>query len=195
MNINNVDLVISAVRRSQYPEDELPEFVMLGRSNVGKSSFVNTLINRKKMARISSKPGKTNTLNFYKVEEMFYLVDVPGYGYADTSKDEIYKFGLMVEEYLKKRDELKRAFLIVDFRHEPTKDDKIMYDFLKHYEIPVTIVATKADKVSSRLKEKNLSVLKSSFDIVVGDDIIVFSSVSKIGKEEVLKVIEENIRR
>lgn len=193
MNINNVELVISAVRRSQYPEDNLPEFVMLGRSNVGKSSFVNTLINRKKMARISSKPGKTNTLNFYNVENKFYLVDVPGYGYADTSKEDIYKFGLMVEEYLQKRETLKRAFLVVDFRHNPTNDDKIMYEFLKHYQIPVTIIATKSDKVSSRIKDKNLSALKKTFEIVVGDNIVVFSSVSKNGREEVLGIIEELI--
>ncbi len=191
MNINNVELVISAVRKSQYPEDKLPEFVMLGRSNVGKSSFINTLINRKKMARTSSKPGKTNTINFYKVEDLFYLVDLPGYGYADTSKDEIYKFGLMVEEYLKKREFLKRAFLVIDFRHSPTNDDKIMYEFLKHYNIPVTIVATKADKVSSRIKDKNLNIIKNTFDIVVGDNIVVFSSVSKLGREEILKEIVE----
>lgn len=191
MNINNVELVISAVRKSQYPEDKLPEFVMLGRSNVGKSSFINTLINRKKMARTSSKPGKTNTINFYKVEDLFYLVDLPGYGYADTSKDEIYKFGLMVEEYLKKREFLKRAFLVIDFRHSPTNDDKIMYEFLKHYNIPVTIVATKADKVSSRIKDKNLNIIKNTFDIVVGDNIVVFSSASKLGREEILKEIVE----
>lgn len=190
MNINNVELVVSAVRRSQYPEDNKPEFVMLGRSNVGKSSFINTLINRKNMARTSSKPGKTNTLNFYNVEDKFYLVDVPGYGYADTSKEDVYKFGLMVEEYLKKRDNLKRVFLVIDFRHHPTSDDKMMYEFLKYYEIPVTIVATKADKVSSRLKEKNLNEIKKIFDIVIGDDIVIFSSISKVGKEEVLNKIK-----
>lgn len=191
MKVDNVNLYVSAVRRSQYPSDFLPEFIMLGRSNVGKSSFLNTLINRKNFARISSKPGKTSTINFFNVEDSFYLVDVPGYGYADTAKEEIRKFGLMVEEYLEKRKELKRVFLLVDFRHKPTSDDKIMYDFLKYYQIPVTIVATKADKVSSREKEKNLQQIKDTLDIVVGDNIVLFSSISKVGREEILKIIEE----
>lgn len=190
MKIDNVNLYVSAVRRSQYPDDNLPEFIMLGRSNVGKSSFLNTLINRKNLARISHKPGKTSTINFYKVEDLFFLVDVPGYGYADTSKEEIRKFGLMVEEYLQKRKELKRVFLLVDFRHKPTNDDKIMYDFLKYYQIPVTIVATKADKVSSREKDKNMKLLKETLDVLVGDNIILFSSMTKLGREEVLKTIE-----
>jgi GTP-binding protein len=191
MKVENVNLYVSAVRRSQYPEDNLPEFIMLGRSNVGKSSFLNTLVNRKNLARISSKPGKTSTINFFNVENTFYLVDVPGYGYADTSKEEIKKFGLMVEEYLEKRKELKRVFLLVDLRHKPTNDDKLMYDFLKYYQIPVTIVATKADKVSSREKEKNLKLVKDTLDIVVGDNIVSFSSVSKTGREEILKIIED----
>ena len=193
MKVDNVNLVVSAVRRSQYPNDELPEFIMLGRSNVGKSSFLNTLVNRKNLARISSKPGKTNTINFFNVEDEFYLVDVPGYGYADTSKEEIRKFGLMVEEYLEKRKELKRVFLLIDFRHKPTSDDKLMYDFLKYYQIPVTIVATKADKVSSREKEKNLKQVRECLDIVLGDNIVLFSSITKIGREEILKTIEDII--
>ncbi len=194
MKVDNVNLYVSAVRRSQYPDDDLPEFIMLGRSNVGKSSFMNTLVNRKNLARISSKPGKTSTINFFNVEDQFYLVDVPGYGYADTSKEEIRKFGMMVEEYLQKRKELKRVFLLVDFRHRPTNDDKLMYDFLKYYQIPVTVVATKADKVSSREKDKNLKELKDTLDIIVGDNIVLFSSVSKIGREEILKIIEDIIK-
>lgn len=190
MNFDDVDLTISAVRRSQYPDDDLPEFVMLGRSNVGKSSFMNTLVNRKNLARISSKPGKTSTINFYNVDKKFYLVDVPGYGYADTSKEEIRKFGLMVEEYLEKRETLKRVFLLIDFRHKPTNDDVIMYNFLKYYQIPVTIVATKADKVSSKEKEKNLKLAKETLDIVVGDNLVLFSSISKLGREEVLNIIQ-----
>ena len=193
MKVDNVNLFVSAVRRSQYPEDGMPEFIMLGRSNVGKSSFLNTLVNRKNLARISSKPGKTNTINFFNVEDEFYLVDVPGYGYADTSKEEIRKFGLMVEEYLEKRKELKRVFLLIDFRHKPTSDDKLMYDFLKYYQIPVTIVATKADKVSSREKEKNLKQVRECLDIVLGDNIVLFSSITKIGREEILKIIEDII--
>jgi GTP-binding protein len=193
MKLDNVELIISAVRRSQYPEDNKSEFIMLGRSNVGKSSFINTIVNRKNIAHISSKPGKTNTINFYLVDKTFYLVDVPGYGYADTSKDEIRKFGLMVEEYLKKRDELKRAFLIVDFRHKPTSDDVMMYNFLKYYRIPTTIVATKADKLSTNERNKSLKILKETLDIVVGDNLTIFSSVTKEGKEEIIKVLEDNI--
>ena len=195
MKLDNVDLYISAVRRSQYPTDGKPEFIMLGRSNVGKSSFVNTILNRKNLARISSKPGKTVTINFYNVENTFYLVDVPGYGYADTSKEEVKKFGMMVEEYLEKREELRRVFLLVDFRHKPTGDDVMMYNFLKYYQIPVTVIATKADKVSSREKEKRIKCIKETLDLVVGDNVIVFSSVSKEGKEEVLKVIETLITK
>ena len=195
MKLDNVDLYISAVRRSQYPTDGKPEFIMLGRSNVGKSSFVNTILNRKNLARISSKPGKTVTINFYNVEDTFYLVDVPGYGYADTSKEEVKKFGMMVEEYLEKREELRRVFLLVDFRHKPTSDDVMMYNFLKYYQIPVTVIATKADKVSSREKEKSIKCIKETLDLVVGDNVIVFSSVSKEGKEEVLKVIETLITK
>lgn len=191
MNIENVSLVTSAVRRSQYPTDDLPEFIMIGRSNVGKSSFLNTLVNRKNLARISSKPGKTSTINFFNVDNSFYLVDVPGYGYADTSKEEIHKFGMMVEEYLEKRKELKRVFLLIDFRHSPTNDDKIMYDYLKYYQIPVTIIATKYDKVSSKDRDKNLKNLKDTLDIVVGDNIVLFSSVSKIGREEVIDIIKK----
>lgn len=195
MIINEASLDVIATRRSQYPDDGKPEFLLVGRSNVGKSSFLNTLVNRKNLARISSKPGKTSTINFFNVENAFYLVDVPGYGYADTSKEEIKKFGLMVEEYLEKRKELKRVFLLVDFRHKPTNDDKLMYDFLKYYQIPVTVVATKADKVSSREKEKSMRQIKETLDIVVGDNIVLFSSVSKIGREEILKTIENIITK
>lgn len=194
MKVDNVNLKISAVRRSQYPDDGLPEFIMIGRSNVGKSSFLNALVNRKGLARISSKPGKTSTINFYNVEDTFYLVDVPGYGYADTSKEEIRKFGLMVEEYLEKRKELKRVFLLVDFRHKPTEDDVIMYNFLKYYQIPVTIIATKTDKVSAKEKDKNLKLIKDTLDIIVGDNLVLFSSVSKMGREEVLTIIENIIK-
>ncbi len=193
MKLDNIELLISATRRSQYPEGDLPEFIMLGRSNVGKSSFINTICGRKNIAYISSKPGKTSTINFYIVDDKFYLVDVPGYGYADTSKDEIRKFGLMVEEYLKKREELKRVFLLIDFRHKPTNDDLLMYNFLKYYQIPVTIVATKADKLSNNERARSLKALKASLDIVVGDNLVIFSSVTREGKEEIIKVIEDNV--
>jgi len=174
VKINSVDLFISAVRRSQYPTDGKPEFLLVGRSNVGKSSFINTVVNRKNIARVSATPGKTQTLNFYFVNNRFFLVDVPGYGYALTSKEQQKKFGLMIEEYLEKRNELKRVFMLVDFRHKPTEDDLLMYNFLKYYHVPVTIVATKVDKVGSSKKDSNYKVLKESLDLVVGDDIVLF---------------------
>ena len=142
MKINSVTLSSLAVRESQYPAGNLPEFLLVGRSNVGKSSFINTLINRKNFAHTSSKPGKTQTLNFYNVNESFYLVDVPGYGYASVDKQTQAKFGLMIEEYLMNRDALKRVFLIIDYRNKPMEDDILMYNFLKYYHKEVTIVAT-----------------------------------------------------
>lgn len=190
MKINTIELIISAVRESQYPTDQKKEFLLVGRSNVGKSSFINTLVGRKNIAYTSGKPGKTQTLNFYIANNSFYLVDVPGYGYAAVNKKIQEKFGKMIEEYLEKRDELIRVFMLVDFRHKPTEDDKLMYNFLKYYNIPVTIVATKVDKVGSSKLEKNKKLILDTLDLVVGDDLILFSSITKLGKEEVLKKIE-----
>lgn len=190
MKINTTELVVSAVRRSQYPEDKKIEFLLLGRSNVGKSSFINAITGRKKLARTSSTPGKTRNLNFYLLNNLFYFVDVPGYGYASVSKKEQRKFGLMIEEYLEKREEMKRVFMLVDFRIKPTENDLLMYQFLKYYNIPVTLVLTKADKVSPSRKEKNLKVIKNTINLAVGDDLVIFSSVNKTGREEILKIIE-----
>ncbi len=191
MKINNVELEMIVTRRSQYPNNHQKEFLLVGRSNVGKSSFINTLLNRKNLAHISSHPGKTQTLNFYHINDGFYLIDVPGYGYAEVSKNIQAKFGKMMEEYLEKRDELQRVFMLVDLRHKPTEDDVMMYNFLKYYQIPVTIVATKADKVGTSKREKSKKQLLETLDLVVGDNVIVFSSVTKEGKDEVLKQIEE----
>ncbi|GAE43992.1 GTP-binding protein EngB [Mesobacillus boroniphilus JCM 21738] len=147
MKVNSAEIVISAVRPNQYPESNLPEFALAGRSNVGKSSFINKMLNRKSLARTSSKPGKTQTLNFYLINEMLHFVDVPGYGYAKVSKSEREAWGKMIETYITSREQLKAMLLIVDLRHPPSKDDVMMYDFLKHYGIPVIIIATKADKI------------------------------------------------
>ncbi len=189
MKINSVTLQSLAVRESQYPEENLPEFLLVGRSNVGKSSFINTLINRKNFAHTSSKPGKTQTLNFYNVNENFYLVDVPGYGYASVDKQTQAKFGLMIEEYLMNREALKRVFLIIDYRNKPMEDDLLMYNFLKYYHKEVTIVATKYDKVSQSKRAKVEKVLNSSFDLQDTDNIIYFSSVTKEGKDKVMNII------
>lgn len=191
MKIVDVKEPTIAVRRSQYPETSFPEFMLVGRSNVGKSSFINAMCNRKNIARISSRPGKTQTLNFYLINNSFYFVDVPGYGYASVDKKTQEKFGKMIEEYLEKRDELKRVFMLIDFRLKPTEDDVIMYNFLKYYNIPVTIIATKVDKVGGSKKDKNLKMIKDTIDLVMGDDLVLFSSVTKQGKDEVLRKLED----
>jgi len=191
MKIVSVEQPLTAVRRSQYPDNFLPEFLLVGRSNVGKSSFINTLVNRKNLARISSRPGKTQTLNFYLVNKEFYLVDVPGYGYAAVDQKQQQKFGMMIEEYLAKRTVLKRVFLLIDFRHKPMEDDLLMYHYLKYYNIPVTVVLTKTDKVPSSKKDKNLKIAKDTLDLVMGDDLVLFSSITKLGRDEILKKIED----
>ena len=160
MQIDQVELASCAVRTSQYPEEGLPEFLLVGRSNVGKSSFINTLINRKNFAHTSSKPGKTQTLNFYLVNKSFYFVDVPGYGYAVVSHERQKKFGVMIEEYLKSRESLKCVFLLIDYRHKPTEDDCLMYNFLKYYNLKIKVVATKYDKVSKNNRDKQNKLIK-----------------------------------
>ncbi len=192
MKITSIELVISAVRRSQYPEDNKPEFLLVGRSNVGKSSFINTLINRKNFARTSSRPGKTQTLNFFKVNDSFYFVDVPGYGFAKVSKKLKNKFGMIIEDYLEVRENLKRVFMLVDFRHKPTEDDVLMYNFLAYYKIPVTIVATKADKVKKSAFEKNKNIIIKTLGIK-NEDLILFSTITKIGKQDVFDIIEKEV--
>ncbi|MBE6138421.1 MAG: YihA family ribosome biogenesis GTP-binding protein [Firmicutes bacterium] len=193
MKINSVNLAISAVRRSQYPTDEKPEFLLVGRSNVGKSSFINTLINRKNYARTSATPGKTQTINFYLVNDLFYLVDAPGYGYANLNKAKQKKFGLMMEDYLTNRKNLKQVFMLIDFRHKPTNDDLMMYNYLKHYKIPVTIVATKTDKIGITLQQKQRATILEELDLVVGDDFVMFSNVTKLGRDEIHGKIERTI--
>ena len=193
MKIKNVELIISATRRSQYPTDKKPEYLLIGRSNVGKSSFINTIINRKNYARTSSRPGKTQTINFYNINEQFYLVDAPGYGYAQVSKTKRKKFGLMIEDYIINRKNLKCVFLLIDFRHRPTNDDILMYNFLKYYKIPTVIVATKSDKVGITLQQKQRNTLLNDLDLVVGDEFITFSSINKDGKEEIYKKIERTM--
>lgn len=193
MRISSVDLTISAVRRSQYPTDNKPEFLLVGRSNVGKSSFINTLINRKNYARTSSKPGKTQTINFYYVNEEFYLVDAPGYGFANLNKAKKRKFGLMMEDYLTNRENLKQVFMLIDFRHKPSSDDLLMYKFLKHYNIPVTVIATKSDKVGITKHYSQKNLILNELNLFTGDDFIVFSNVTKAGKSDIIEKIERII--
>ena len=190
MKINTSELAVIATRRSQYPNLELPEFLLVGRSNVGKSSFINSVLGRKDLARVSSTPGKTQTLNFYLVNNSFYLVDVPGYGYASVNHEQQKKFGLMIEEYLAKRQELRRVFMIVDFRIKPTEDDVLMYQFLKYYDIPVTLILNKTDKVGSSKRERSIKTILSTLDLSKEDNYIEYSSVTKKGREDVLDLIE-----
>ncbi|GAB0168772.1 MULTISPECIES: ribosome biogenesis GTP-binding protein YihA/YsxC [unclassified Lysinibacillus] len=193
MKVHNVEMVISAVRPDQYPEDGLPEFALAGRSNVGKSSFINRMIGRKALARISSKPGKTQTLNFYKIEEQLFFVDVPGYGYAKVSKTEREAWGKMIERYITGRNELKAVVQIVDLRHPPTADDRMMYDFLKHYNIPCIVIATKADKIPKGKWDKHKKIVKETLDMEKNDPLIVFSSEKGIGFEEAWRTIENKM--
>jgi GTP-binding protein len=193
MVIKDANLDIIATRRSQYPIDNKPEFLLVGRSNVGKSSFINTILSKKNLAHTSSKPGKTQTLNFYGVNNSFYLIDVPGYGYAITSKENRKKFGMMIEEYLETREELKRVFMIIDFRHKPTEDDLLMFNFIKFYKLGVTIVATKYDKVNMSSRTKCEKAISDAFTLQNNDNIIYFSSITKKGKEEVYELIENSV--
>ncbi len=194
MKVNQVELVISAVKPAQYPEGNLPEFARAGRSNVGKSSFINKMIHRKSMARVSSKPGKTQTLNFYKIEDALYFVDVPGYGFAKVSKKERESWGRMIETYLTSREQLKACVLIVDLRHPPSEDDVLMYDFLKHYDIPAVVIATKADKIPKGKWQKHLKVIKEELQFDPSDDIVVFSSETGQGKDEAWSILRKRMK-
>ncbi|EPM6296019.1 ribosome biogenesis GTP-binding protein YihA/YsxC [Listeria monocytogenes] len=193
MDVNNVELIISAVRPEQYPETDLPEYALAGRSNVGKSSFINTMIRRKSMARISQKPGKTQTLNFYKIEEALFFVDVPGYGFAKVSKTEREKWGVMIETYITSREQLRGVIQIVDLRHKPTEDDRMMYEFLKYYDIPVIVVATKADKIPRSKWQKNAKIVQETLDFDPDDKFVLFSSETKMGKDEAWQFIKEGM--
>ncbi|GIN60259.1 putative GTP-binding protein EngB [Robertmurraya siralis] len=190
MKVVSSDIVISAVKPEQYPDTNLPEFALAGRSNVGKSSFINKMLNRKGLARISSKPGKTQTLNFYLINEILHFVDVPGYGYAKVSKKEREAWGKMIETYLTSREQLRAVLLIVDLRHPPTSDDIMMYNFLKHYDIPCIVIATKADKISKSKWQKHLKVTTETLDLDQKDTIILFSSETGKGKDEAWTAIE-----
>ena len=193
INTHNAEILLSAANKSHYPQDEIPEIALAGRSNVGKSSFINTLLNRKNLARTSGKPGKTQLLNFFNIDDKLRFVDVPGYGYAKVSKTERAKWGKMIEEYLTSRENLRAVVSLVDFRHEPSADDVQMYEFLKYYEIPVIVVATKADKIPRGKWYKHESIIKKKLDFDKNDDFIVFSSVNKDGLDAAWDAILEKI--
>lgn len=195
MNVNNVYLESVGVKHSQYPsEKDIPEIAFAGKSNVGKSSLLNTLINRKSLARTSQNPGKTRTINFYNVEEQLYFVDLPGYGYAKISRNESEKWGKMVESYLLNRERLRAIMLLIDIRHEVGKNDKQMYEWLKYYNRDIIIVGTKVDKIKRSQIEKHKKIIRTGLDKDNKDlKVIPFSSQDRIGIEELWKEIENYV--
>jgi len=189
LNINNARFEKGAVKPEQYPDNDIPEITFVGRSNVGKSSLINALLNRKNLARVASKPGKTREINFYNVDDAVYFVDLPGYGYAKVSKDVKNEWADSIETYLNRSRKLKLVIMVVDIRHSPTEDDKLMASWLVSSELPYIVVATKADKIpKTKLKERLLDISNS---LNLGDDtpLIAFSSETKVGREEIMNLI------
>jgi len=193
MKIIKSDLHAIAVEPKQYPQDGLPEIAFAGRSNVGKSSFINSMINRANLARTSGKPGKTRTINFYIINDSFRFVDLPGYGYAVASKKEKDRWGEIIEKYLKTRENLKEIILIVDIRHEPTAQDLMMYQWIKSFGYTGIVIATKTDKISKGNWQKHIKIIKEKLDIKDTNLIIPYSSEKKINIDKVWKVFEDVI--
>ncbi|MGZ9585153.1 ribosome biogenesis GTP-binding protein YihA/YsxC [Paenibacillus marinisediminis] len=191
MKITQADFIISAVGPAQYPEDGLPEIALAGRSNVGKSSLINRLIQRRNLARTSSQPGKTQHLNYYRINDAYYFVDVPGYGFAKVSKTQRQEWGRMIEAYFQDREPLKLALQVVDLRHPPSKDDILMYDWLSHYNIPLCVVATKADKLPRSKWASHLKEIRKSLLMRPDHKLIMFSSETGAGRDELWEVIVE----
>lgn len=186
MRIKQSEFIISAVKRNQYPVDNRAEIAFVGRSNVGKSSIINSLTNRKKLAKVSSTPGKTRLVNFFLINNDFYLVDLPGYGYAKVSKAEKDSWGKTIEMYLTGRDQLKRIVLLVDSRHKPTGDDIMMYEWAKHFGYDVVVVATKSDKLKNSEFKKNEKVIRETLKLTDDDKLYFFSSLNKRGIENLI---------
>ncbi|WP_078555392.1 ribosome biogenesis GTP-binding protein YihA/YsxC [Bacillus alkalicellulosilyticus] len=195
MKVTKAELDTVAVKPEGYPKGPIPEIALAGRSNVGKSSFINKMINRKSLARTSQKPGKTQTLNFYLINEMIYFVDVPGYGFAKVPKTEREAWGRMIETYIQQSSKLKAVVQIIDIRHEPSKDDKMMYSWLKHYGIPVILVATKCDKIPKGKWQKHTSAISKSLGKDPNDSIYVFSSETAYGKDQIWGAILDYSKR
>ncbi|WP_202080251.1 ribosome biogenesis GTP-binding protein YihA/YsxC [Caldalkalibacillus salinus] len=193
MKVHDAKLVISAVGPEQYPAP-LQEIALAGRSNVGKSSFINKLINRKNLARTSSKPGKTQTLNFYIINESFYFVDVPGYGYAKVSKAEREKWGAFIEEYMTTREGLKGVVQVVDIRHKPTEDDQMMYEWLAYLEMPIIVVATKVDKIPKGKVQKHVKQVRETLGADQDTPILPFSAETGQGKDQAWAAILAHLR-
>ncbi len=190
MNVNNVTLETVCGITSTLPENSLPEFAFAGKSNVGKSSLINALMNRKAFARTSSQPGKTQTINFYNIEEQLYFVDLPGYGYAKVSQTTKEKWGKMIERYLRKSEQLKLVFLLIDIRHEPSANDKSMYEWIEYNGFEPVIIATKLDKINRSQVQKHVKMLRTGLGLKKETTLIPFSAETKQGRDEIWAVIE-----
>ena len=191
MIIKSADLIAVAVKKHQYPEEDMKEIAFAGRSNVGKSSLLNLLVNRKGLARVSGSPGKTRTINFYQINDAFRIVDLPGYGYAKVSKSVTENWGDMIEGYLKDREGLIKVVQLVDIRHTPSGQDIQMYEWLKHYGLDGLVVATKADKVSRNELAKRLKDIRDTLGLSVEDKIIPVSALKRTGYEELLMELDK----
>lgn len=193
MLIKNPEFKISAVKPSQYPDDGLPQIVLVGKSNVGKSSFINTLVNRKKLARTSSEPGKTRQINFYNMDNKFYMVDLPGYGFSKMSKTEQAQVGRFIEEYLQKSKNISLIIFLIDIRHDPTANDKLMYDYIFKENVPCIVIANKADKIAVTKVDNLVDNLQAILNPLKDISFLPFSSERKIYTERVWEEIEKYI--
>lgn len=193
MIIKNPAFQISAVSPKQYPNDGLPQIVLVGKSNVGKSSFINTMVNRKSLARTSSEPGKTRQINFYNMDNMFYFVDLPGYGYSKMSKQEQVRVGNFIEEYLSTCNNIALIIFLIDIRHSPTENDKLMYNYVVHVNKPCIIIANKADKIAVTKVDTQVKVLQDELNPLKDFSFLPFSSERRIYSENVWSDIEKYI--
>ena len=200
MKIKNSDFTISAVKPSQYPNDDLPQIVLVGKSNVGKSSFINTMINRKKLARTSSQPGKTRLINFYKIQGdidnqdfPFYFVDLPGYGYSKMSKTQQAEVGKFIEQYLRKSRNISLVIFLIDIRHNPTANDKLMYDYIINQNLPCIVIANKADKIAVTKVDKQVQSLQDMLNPLHDLKFLPFSAERKIYTEDVWTCFENTL--
>ncbi|QUH24721.1 ribosome biogenesis GTP-binding protein YihA/YsxC [Serpentinicella alkaliphila] len=190
MKVKTSDIAITAVMPSQYPADDLPEIAMIGRSNVGKSSTINTILNRKNLARVSANPGKTRTINFYIINKEFYLVDLPGYGYAKVARSDRAAWGKMIETYLSTRNALQEVLLLVDIRHTPSEDDVLMYNWLRQYGYGSIVIATKSDKISKNQQQKSMKVIRETLGMPTNAQIVPISSLKKLGIDKLWGALE-----